>query len=205
MSDFGSSVTTQGISGWSKSPRGKSFSPPPAPTDSKDDNFKMYEDTKFIDKRITYKFSGKKKENRAATEPFEQNDGGLLKGIVNFTGRSCTRQKYAGSGRNKEVFSMSDETLDTRMAVVENRMDTMEITTKETHTMVFDIKSRLDRQNGLLPHMAADIANLMEKIENTSISDAKTNTKLNVLWSAVGALGSALILAFVAYIFHVRL
>ena len=43
------------------------------------------------------------------------------------------------------------------------------------------------------------------KATNGAISDAKNNTKLNVLWSIVGALGSALVLALVGYIFHMRL
>jgi hypothetical protein len=75
-----------------------------------------------------------------------------------------------------------------KVAVLESRLDAVEEIAKETHEMVFDIKSRLDKQNGLIPHMAEDVKALMSRFETNAISDAKSNTKLSILWSTLSAI-----------------
>lgn len=110
---------------------------------------------------------------------------------------------------------MSD--IDIKVAVLENRVSTIEVMQKETYKMVFDINSRLDKQNSLLPHMAEDIKNMALEIKSVSdtlatkttdiaealaiktTEDAKNNTKLNILWGIIATLASAIIVGVIRF------
>lgn len=76
---------------------------------------------------------------------------------------------------------MSDD-LNIKVAVIENELENLkqitkerEIRERETHSMLLDIKSRIDKQNGTLPHMAEDIKSLHTKVDQLAI---QTNKKI---------------------------
>ncbi len=118
---------------------------------------------------------------------------------------------------------MSDLDIKVDVAVLENRVDTIEVMQKETHTMVFDIKSRLDKQNGLLPHMAQDIKDMASEIKSVAdalalktsniadalaaktIEDTRNNIKFNMLWSAITVLASAVVTGLIIYFFKSKI
>ena len=74
----------------------------------------------------------------------------------------------------------------------------------ETHgDMTRQIKERLDKQNGLIPHMAESVKNLvqvqedmMKKLNLNDIEDAKEGAKMKILWGVGGVIGAA-VLGFV--------
>jgi hypothetical protein len=107
--------------------------------------------------------------------------------------------------------------LEVQVAVIENRVDTLETMFKETHNAVLSIKERLDKTNGAIPHMAEDIRTMRTEIKAVADSlsvktsdiaealaiktseDAKNNTKLNVLWGVIATLGSAIVVGIIRF------
>jgi len=101
---------------------------------------------------------------------------------------------------------MSEE-LDTRVAVLEvkgevqaEKLDKIEENLKETHSMVFSIKERLDKQNGAIPHMAEKIDKMSEVVyelkENQSAMQSeqtKDGTKLHIIWGIGGIVGGGIL------------
>ncbi len=94
---------------------------------------------------------------------------------------------------------MADE-LETRVAVLEvksdvqsEKFDKIEESLKETHGMVFSIKERLDKQNGIIPHMAEDMKVIKKHYEIVSKEQTDSGIKLKILWGVLGALGGSLL------------
>lgn len=62
------------------------------------------------------------------------------------------------------------------------------------------IKERLDKQNGLIPHMsdavkamAARQETMMKQLNSDAVSDAGTRAKMGIIWAMVGAIGMAVL------------
>jgi hypothetical protein len=92
MSSFGSSVNTQGVQGLSRSPAGKEYDMPGPGTDPKapDERFPMTKvgENKEIDD-----------SDSPATKPFQDHEGGLLKGLLTYFGGSSIQTKLGSRGR----------------------------------------------------------------------------------------------------------
>jgi len=102
---------------------------------------------------------------------------------------------------------------DIRIAVLENRIDTLQDMFKETHVAVLSIKERLDKTNGAIPHMAEDIKNIRAEIKTVAdslavkttdlaetlaaktIEDTKSQTKFNILWGVIACLLTSIVVA----------
>lgn len=110
---------------------------------------------------------------------------------------------------------MSDETVETRVTILEVRgemqaekLDKIEESLKETHSMVFSIKERLDKQNGIIPHMADDIKqikdhqdNLADEQSNLEKEQIQDGTKLKAMWAILGAIGGGLLSVVIKLLF----
>lgn len=99
------------------------------------------------------------------------------------------------------------EEVETRVAVLEVRgemqeekLNKIEENLKDTHSMVFSIKERLDKQNGAIPHMAEKIDEMSKVVyelkENQSEikkEQTKDGTKLHIIWGVAGTIGGAIL------------
>ena len=107
---------------------------------------------------------------------------------------------------------MADEINDlhTRVSVLETRFDNMEDVLSRfekgmnDHAQItLQIKERLDKQNGLMPHMSEDIKALIkqqsevsERMTHNEIREASRSVKVKIVWAVMGILGTGL-LAFI--------
>lgn len=72
---------------------------------------------------------------------------------------------------------------------------------------VDDIKERLDRQNGAIPHMSQDISKLSESVStlhsavsNLQVNSSKTETKTMIIWGILTAIGAAVLAAVTRFL-----
>lgn len=93
--------------------------------------------------------------------------------------------------------------LETRVAVLETEFNNMEealkrldVSQKEHQDITLQIKERLDKQNGLIPHMAeslkavATVQNqMMTKMNEEAVRGAGTKVKLGIMWAVLSAIG----------------
>lgn len=89
--------------------------------------------------------------------------------------------------------------LEVRVSVLETEISNMEETLKkldsrleDNHNLTYDIKSRLDKQNGLIPHMSEDIKTLLTHHESLKENQLKVGLRVKILWGIVIALGSSI-------------
>lgn len=96
---------------------------------------------------------------------------------------------------------MSD--LNERVSIVEVKLENMDETLKRLHSnlesntsLTLQIKERLDKQNGAIPHMAETMKlvldeqkNLSSKLAEKAVDDAKASVKVKVMWGIILALG----------------
>lgn len=66
--------------------------------------------------------------------------------------------------------------------------------------LTLQIKERLDKQNGLLPHMAESIkamsnvqGQMMKQMNEEAVSEASTKVKLGILWAVCAAIGMGVV------------
>ncbi len=99
------------------------------------------------------------------------------------------------------------EEIHTKIAVLEvkseihsEKLDKIEENLKDTHSMVFSIKERLDKQNGAIPHMAEKIDVMSEVVHELKHSQSqlqkeqtKDGTKLHIIWGIAGTIGGAVL------------
>lgn len=97
--------------------------------------------------------------------------------------------------------------LNERVSVLEVKIENMEetlkrldINQKEHAEITLQIKERLDKQNGLIPHMAESVREiadsqkeLMKQMNAEAVDDASAKVKLGILWALVGAIGMGLL------------
>jgi plasmid maintenance system antidote protein VapI len=93
-----------------------------------------------------------------------------------------------------------DHELDKRVSVLEVEFKNVKETVEENRDLTLQIKERLDKQNGLIPHMADSVKSLvdvqqemMKKLNANDIQDAKDGAKMKVLWAAAGTIGAAIL------------
>lgn len=93
--------------------------------------------------------------------------------------------------------------LEVKNEVQDERFSRMENSVKETYNMVFQVKERLDKQNGAIPHLVEDVKNLTTKqdlmfgiLNKNSQEDYKTKVKISILWGILGAASIAAIEIF---------
>lgn len=100
--------------------------------------------------------------------------------------------------------------LNERVSILEVKYDNMEdtlkrldVSQKEHQEITLGIKEKLDKQNGIIPHMAESLRSMhelqnqiMNKMNSNAVGDAKTNIKLGILWAVSAAIG----MGFVGYV-----
>lgn len=66
--------------------------------------------------------------------------------------------------------------------------------------VTFEIKERLDKQNGLIPHMAESVKamsdrqeEMMDRLNEEAVHAASTKVKMKILWAIAGTVGAALL------------
>ena len=104
--------------------------------------------------------------------------------------------------------SNKDEDLDTRVAVVETKVENIEIQQvetkkhlKEIYEVSQDLRQKISKQNGILPRMETSLISIESKMDEIAINAAVTSSKLKVLWVVFGTVGGLLTASLVAYIF----
>ena len=100
------------------------------------------------------------------------------------------------------------ENIELRIVALEVKMDTHQELLHEHKETLHEIRdslstivSRLDKQNGALPHMAESLATLANDFASFKppmlVEQATLKTKIRVIWTVIGSVG-ALILGWVA-------
>lgn len=97
--------------------------------------------------------------------------------------------------------------LNERVSILEVKFENMEEALKRLDVSLADntgltlqIKERIDKQNGLIPHMAESVKamseiqhQMMAKMNDEAVSEASTKVKVKILWAIVAALGTGLL------------
>jgi hypothetical protein len=90
--------------------------------------------------------------------------------------------------------------LETKTSSMESKFEKMENRLEQTHELVLEIKERLDKQNGWIPHLQQDIHALKESqiqlntiLNKNGVEDKEQSTRLKVIWGVMTAIGSAII------------
>lgn len=93
--------------------------------------------------------------------------------------------------------------LSERVSVIEVKIENMEEALQrlsrvqeEHQNITLQIKERLDKQNGIIPHMAEDIRNMSVRQEELikganehAVSTAASKVKMGIMWALVSAFG----------------
>ena len=102
---------------------------------------------------------------------------------------------------------MSDLTdLDKRTAILEMELQNMKLAVEKIDTRLEDslkatleVKERLDRQNGAIPHMSETLKLILSEQKQISsqlavndIKDAGSQVKIKIMWGIIVILGSSL-------------
>lgn len=101
--------------------------------------------------------------------------------------------------------------IDKRVSVLEvefinmkNSLESLDEALLKNNELTLAIKERIDKQNGILPHMAESVRlmstkqeKMMERLNENSINNAKYSTKLRVLWGILGAVGTGFVTLFI--------
>ncbi len=108
--------------------------------------------------------------------------------------------------------------LDKRLAIQEIEfknlkevVDEVKTHSKETFELVSGLKERLDKQNGLLPHMAEDVSelthrmdvltnNLTTYMQSKAVPKAPASSSKPAKWAAISAIVTAMLAAMVEVI-----
>lgn len=87
---------------------------------------------------------------------------------------------------------MSETTLPERVATVEARIEAaetrlgfIETTMMKLHTAVFDIKERIDKQNGQLPFIVDSIKEIKTNLETIKTKSTENGVKVSAMWAVV--------------------
>jgi len=90
--------------------------------------------------------------------------------------------------------------LEVKSENVEKTLEKLGANLSENYKVTIQIKERLDKQNGALPHLVDDVQDLKEvqsKMFNSLIQhvilDAENRTKLNILWGVIATIGVAVV------------
>ena len=87
--------------------------------------------------------------------------------------------------------------LETRVAIVETRQNIFEENVNEIYDVVQEVKERLDKQNGILPHISDEVKDLSSKL-NEYIAESNTAKGVTafshkLLWAIMGGMGTAVL------------
>ena len=88
--------------------------------------------------------------------------------------------------------------LEVRTENIEKTLEKLDINLSENYRATLQIKERLDKQNGAIPHLVEDVKEL-QKTQNilsdafhkNVVSDTEQKTKLKILWGILATLGTA--------------
>lgn len=86
--------------------------------------------------------------------------------------------------------------LDKRISIIEVKYEVMreaiekiDTNLEESYKITLQIKERLDKWNGSIPHMASDMKQLKENFEKKGNDDKELSTKTKILWGIVTTIG----------------
>lgn len=98
--------------------------------------------------------------------------------------------------------SIKVSVLETEYENMVKTLDRLEKNLEGNSALVSQIKERLDKQNGLIPHMAESIKDmhscqqeLIKKLTANTIKDSAMNVKVKLMWGLVTALAGGLLYA----------
>jgi len=79
--------------------------------------------------------------------------------------------------------------LEVKSEILEKTLDKMDANLTDNYRVTLQIKERLDKQNGALPHLVEDVKELqknqltlLESFTKNTISDTESKTRLHILW-----------------------
>lgn len=79
--------------------------------------------------------------------------------------------------------------LETKTSSMEAKFEKMENRLEQTHELVLEIKERLDKQNGWIPHLQQDIKTLKDSqsqlntiLNKNGLEDKEQSTRVKVIW-----------------------
>lgn len=87
--------------------------------------------------------------------------------------------------------------LEVEVSNVKGALENLSTLIDKNNEITSDIKTRLDKQNGLIPHMSEGIKHLMnkqeavmEQVNQNSIKETATRIKVTIVWGFITAVGA---------------